>query len=37
MRVNHPKMAKEWAKHTPSIKALPERASKPKPKPGKKG
>ena len=26
MFANHPKMAKKWAKHTPSMKGLPEHA-----------
>jgi hypothetical protein len=30
MFANHPKMAKEWAKHTPDIKALPEHAEREK-------
>lgn len=28
MFANDPKMAKKWAKHTPNIKALPEKAKK---------
>ena len=30
MFANDPKMAKKWAKHTPNIKALPEKVKKKK-------
>lgn len=32
MYANHPQMAQEFAAATPSIKALPQHAGKPKPK-----
>lgn len=36
MFANHPKMAKEWARETPSIKRLPKKVKKKASKKGRK-